>query len=92
MTPDELRHLYHAPPQSPALQALWWAAHDGWDRAHEAAQSDPGPDAAWVHAYLHRAEPDLENARYWYGVAKQPVCTAPLEAEWTAIAAALLKA
>jgi hypothetical protein len=24
-----------------------------------------GKDAAWVHAYLHRVEGDLPNARYW---------------------------
>ncbi len=90
MTPDELQRLDQAEALSPALQALWWAARDDWDRAHEAAQSDPGPDAAWVHAYLHRVEGDAENAQYWYGLAHRPVSTAPLDQEWQAIAAALL--
>ena len=89
MTPDDLRRL-DQPPAAPTLQALWWAARDDWDRAHEAAQSDPGRDAAWVHAYLHRVEGDLENAAYWYGMAQQPVSAAPLDAEWNAITAALL--
>lgn len=77
------------PPASPALAALWWAAHDDWTRAHEAAQADEGRDAAWVHAYLHRVEGDEENARYWYDRAGKPPAAGPLDAEWEAIAAAL---
>ena len=89
MTPAELRHL-DQPPAAAPLQALWWAARDDWDRAHEAAQSGSGRDAAWVHAYLHRVEGDLENARYWYGMAHQPACATPLDTEWNSIASALL--
>ena len=77
------------PPAAPALAALWWAARNDWHRAHEAAQSDEGADAAWVHAYLHRVEGDGENARYWYARAGKPAATGPLDAEWDAIAAAL---
>ena len=72
-----------------AQTALWHAAHDDWDRAHEAAQSGTTPSADWVHAHLHRVEGDLENARYWYGRAGKPVATSPLDAEWAAIAEAL---
>jgi hypothetical protein len=46
--------------------------------------------AAWVHAYLHRKEGDADNARYWYRKAKRPEAAGTLDAEWTAIAAALL--
>jgi len=46
--------------------------------------------AAWVHAYLHRKEGDLDNARYWYRKAKQPEATGALDEEWAAIADALL--
>lgn len=77
------------PPPEPARAALWHAARDDWEAAHAAAQSDGGREAAWVHAYLHRVEGDLPNARYWYGVAGRPVATGPLEAEWEAIASAL---
>ena len=91
MTPDELRRLDEPTALSPPLKALWWAARDDWDHAHEVAQSDPGPDAAWVHAYLHRVEGDAENAGYWYGLAHRPASTAPLDQEWQAIAAALLQ-
>jgi hypothetical protein len=27
-----------------------------------------------VHAYLHRKEGDQDNAAYWYGRARKPVC------------------
>ena len=48
------------PPEglSVALQGLWWDAKGDWDKAHESAQKDEGPDGAWVHAYLHRKEGD----------------------------------
>ena len=77
------------PPGSAPLAALWWAAKGDWTRAHEAAQSDDGAEAAWVHAYLHRVEGDLPNARYWYRRAGKPEGTGALDDEWAAIAAAL---
>ncbi len=52
---------------------------------------EPGKDCAWVHAYLHRVEGDLDNARYWYRQAQRPVPTKPLAAEWSAIAEILLQ-
>ena len=90
MAPAALRDAAE-PPAAPALAALWWAARNEWDRAHEAAQADDGKDAAWVHAYLHRVEGDLENARYWYGLAGKPEATGPLGDEWDGIAAALAR-
>jgi hypothetical protein len=79
--PDEL---------PPALAGLWWAAKGDWNRAHVLVQDDPSPEAAWVHAYLHRVEGDLGNANYWYRKAGRPAASDPLEAEWEAIATALL--
>jgi hypothetical protein len=43
-----------------------------------------------VHAYLHRKEGDLGNARYWYHRANQPIANDSLEAEWARIVEALL--
>ncbi len=77
---------------STSLQALWWAAQGDWHRAHNLVQDDPGAEAAWVHAYLHRQEGDLGNAAYWYRRARQPVCTQPLDDEWEALSRALLAA
>ena len=72
------------------LEALWWAAKADWNRAHALVQNETSPSAAWVHAYLHRVEGDLGNARYWYRQAERPVASASLENEWEAITAALL--
>jgi hypothetical protein len=72
-----------------ALQALWWDAKGDWSRAHDLINDEPGPNCAWVHAYIHRKEGDLSNARYWYGQAGKPVCEARLEQEWEEIARAM---
>jgi len=52
---------------APALTALWWDAKNNWDKAHKIVMDEGGADCAWVHAYLHRREGDVENAGYWYG-------------------------
>jgi len=75
---------------SHALQALWHDAKGAWATAHEHAQAQEDASGAWVHAYLHRKEGDLANAAYWYRRAGQPVASSALEAEWEALAEALL--
>ena len=75
---------------SAALAGLWWDAKGNWTEAHEAAQRQEDATGAWVHAYLHRKEGDLENARYWYRRAGKPAATATLTREWETIAEALL--
>jgi len=72
------------------LQALWWDAKGDWAMAHECAQADPGPSGAAVHAYLHRKEPDLSNARYWYNRAGRTPAAGTLDQEWDALATELL--
>ncbi len=57
-----------------------------WDGAHGIVQDDPSPDAAWIHAHLHRVEGDLSNAAYWYRQAGRPVATGGLDEEREAIA------
>jgi hypothetical protein len=81
-----------APPAGlrPALAALWWDARGDWGEAHRSAQAQEDQAGAWVHAYLHRKEGDAANAGYWYRRARQPAATTSLEAEWEAIARALL--
>jgi hypothetical protein len=73
-----------------ALAALWWDAKANWKQAHEVAGQDEGPSGAWVHAYLHRKEGDLANARYWYKRADKPPAMNSLEQEWVEITQALL--
>jgi len=73
------------------LAALWHAERGDWDQAHRIVMDAKGAGAAWVHAYLHRQEGDLENARYWYRKANRPEVTGDLATEWSAIATALLE-
>ena len=75
---------------SDELRALWHDARGDWERAHETIQHLSTPEAAWVHAYLHRKEGDLGNARYWYHHADHPVFTGGLDAEWDHIAGVLM--
>ena len=70
-------------------QALARLAAGDWDGAHKMVQDDPTPEAAWVHAHLHRVEGDLANARYWYARAGRPEATGGLDEEREEIARAL---
>ena len=84
------------PPEAGAgLQAIWHDAHGDWERAHSVVQQTPAVDPAgsWVHAYLHRKEGDLANARYWYTRAGKtpPDSATSLDAEREAIARELLQ-
>ena len=95
MTPAAFkRSLAKAKPPaglSPALTALWWAGKDKWDKAHDLVMSEGGAECAWVHAYLHRVEGDLDNARYWYRQARHEPAKGDIGSEWAAIAAELLQ-
>lgn len=71
------------------LQALNAERDGDWDRAHRMVQEIHTPEAAWIHAYLHRAEGDLGNAAYWYHRAGRPECRTGLEEERQALYDAL---
>jgi hypothetical protein len=77
---------------APALAALWWAEKNEWEEAHRIVMREGGKDCAWVHAYLHRVEGDLDNARYWYRQAQRSVAASSLADEWTKIAQSFLEA
>lgn len=61
-----------------ALEAL---EKGNWVDAHRLVQDETSPEAAWVHAHLHRVEGDLANAGYWYRQAGRPAATESLDAE-----------
>mgnify|MGYP001793814263 FL=1 len=73
-----------------SLQGLWYDKKYGWDEAHEFIGDASDKDTAWVHAYLHRREGDLNNARYWYNRSSQPESKLSLDEEWNQIASQLL--
>ena len=80
---------------SALLDALWFEAcgfwrESDWKRAHQIVQDEVGAEACQVHAYLHRREGDLPNARYWYGRAGVEPRVDELEAEWADLVRALL--
>jgi hypothetical protein len=70
---------------SPALRALWLDRHGDWDGAHASVQEESDKQSAAVHAYLHRKEGDLWNARYWYTKAGRKPFSGSLEDEWEAL-------
>lgn len=72
------------------LQALWLAGKSDWHGSHDLLQDDDTADGSWVHAYLHREEGDIPNARYWYAKAGRTMPEGTLQEEWDAIAEALL--
>jgi hypothetical protein len=90
MTLDEFRSAELSSLSAP-LRALREEAAGRWDAAHRTVQDDHSPEAAWVHAYLHRREGDLANAGYWYARAGRPRFQGSLEAEWEHIVRTLLE-
>jgi hypothetical protein len=72
------------------LKALWFDFTDDWERAHKAVHQENDRASAWVHAYLHRKEGDLWNARYWYRVAGKRPAVGAFDEERQQITAALL--
>lgn len=52
-----------------------------WDKAHEMVQSHSDRKSCLIHAYLHRVEGDLGNARYWYRRADEDMPTNTPEEE-----------
>ncbi len=75
---------------SAPLAALWWDAKGEWARAHALVDELETSDGMAVHAYLHRKSGQIENADYWYARAGRSFERPAFEAEWQALADALL--
>ena len=73
-----------------AIQALWHDYQDDWHESHKLIDRESDRDCAWVHAYLHRKEGDLSNARYWYRRSGKSESKLSLSEERQQIARALL--
>ena len=70
------------PPHARAIQA---ARKGEFDLAHQIVQGEPDDLSARIHAWLHRREGDLSNARYWYARASHREPELSLEEELDAL-------
>ncbi len=70
------------------LRALWYDLNGDWDTAHSIVQDMSDLNAMWIYAYLHRKEPDIWNAKYWYSLCGK---TYPGEVEFEVEAAMILE-
>ncbi|MFM9939284.1 MAG: hypothetical protein ACKVP7_07300 [Hyphomicrobiaceae bacterium] len=49
------------------IRATELAIAGDWDGAHNIVQVfEDDATACWIHACLHKLEPDESNSRYWY--------------------------
>jgi hypothetical protein len=71
------------------LLSLWYDGNNHWEQSHDIIQALEDPDAAWIHAYLHRKEGDIWNADYWYRKAGKTRPSISLDEEWAEIVNAL---
>lgn len=74
----KLDGLFHQPKLSSTSQQLIRALillwHDHLDASHDISQSIENPDGSFVHAAMHRREPDYFNSKYWWRrVGQHPV-------------------
>ena len=68
-----------------SLRALWLDGAGDWEGAHETVQNASDRGSALVHAYLHRKEGDIWNARYWYRRAGRRPFEGTLQSEWESL-------
>lgn len=70
------------PPDHAILLALFLDGRGHWDEAHDIVNEMTNLEGERIHAYLHRKEGDLWNARYWYHRIGLEVPDISLEEEW----------
>jgi len=85
-SPEEFRMSlsFPEPPDELSLyeRALWYAGKGKWKNAHEIVQDMHDQPSAQIHAFLHRQEGDISNAKYWYEKAGTRMPSVSLDKEW----------
>ena len=59
-------HLHLADESRQLVRALVLLWHDHLEAAHTLAQEVETADGSFVHAIMHRREPDFSNSKYWW--------------------------
>jgi hypothetical protein len=49
-----------------ACQSALWLYHDFLDESHTISQDLPSATGSYLHAVMHRREPDAANSKYWW--------------------------
>ena len=60
---QSLTNDFHPKGITDLLTALWWEKKGDWHKAHIITQEIHTNNAYLIHAYLHRREGDLSNAK-----------------------------
>ena len=63
-------------------KALWFAGKGAWGAAHQIVQDMNDQFSSRIHAFIHRQEGDISNARYWYNKAGSNLPALSLDEEW----------
>jgi hypothetical protein len=64
-----------------ALKSALFLWNDDLDSCHAIAQEIRNPTGSYLHAVMHRREPDYSNSKYWFGqIGAHPVFSRVREA------------
>jgi hypothetical protein len=57
---------FHRTTPNQAIHSALWLHHDFLEESHEISQELHTPTGSFLHAIMHRREPDAFNSKYWW--------------------------